>query len=132
MGRRGNKRYYIPAAIWAIVILSVTSIPYLTPPSLGFTWQDKLEHFGAYSIFGVAVAYGNIRSGKKNALLIAVIFCSIFGMLDEIHQYWIPGRSMDPYDWVADTLGALIGAAVLIASKKIWLPWFASHTQSSK
>jgi VanZ family protein len=128
MGRFGNKRHYLPALIWSVVILAFTSIPDLTPPSLGFTWQDKFEHFTAYAIFGGAITYANIRSNKHWILLGAVVFCSLFGILDEIHQHWIPGRSTDPYDWIADTAGALLGGYVILIMRKIWLGWLKAKT----
>jgi VanZ family protein len=128
----GNKWHYAPALICALMILAGTSIPYFSPPSIGITWQDKLEHFTAYAMFGAAITYGNIRSGKRRQLLMAVILCSVFGVLDEIHQHWIPGRSTDVYDWVADTLGALTGAAIIMLSQKHWLPWFGNKTRTAK
>jgi VanZ family protein len=132
MARRGNKWHYFPALIWGLVILCFTSLPYLNPPPLGFTWQDKVEHFGAYAIFGAAIIYGNIRTDKRYLLLGAVLFVSVFGLLDEVHQHWIPGRSTDPYDWIADTLGALAGASILLLSQRFWLPWFGKKATASK
>jgi VanZ family protein len=43
-------------------------------------------------------------------LLITFIFGSIYGISDELHQYFVPGRSVEFLDWVADTLGSTSGA----------------------
>jgi VanZ family protein len=37
---------------------------------------------------------------------------SAFGASDEFHQAFVPGRTADVADWMADTLGAAIGALV--------------------
>ena len=132
MAKFGNKIHYLPALLWSLVILAFTSIPDLSPPSLGFTWQDKFEHFAAYSLFGAAITYGNIRSNKYRAFLGAVIFCSVFGVLDEIHQHWIHGRSTDPYDWVADTSGAFIGSLIVFLLRNYWMARFKSKTTAPK
>ncbi|HYD83482.1 MAG TPA: VanZ family protein, partial [Opitutus sp.] len=44
----------------------------------------------------------------------AILIVSVFGVTDELHQHFTPGRSMDVWDWVADTLGAIV-ATVLYA-----------------
>ena len=36
---------------------------------------------------------------------------SLYGATDEFHQSFVPGRDSDVLDWVADTLGAALGAA---------------------
>jgi VanZ family protein len=46
----------------------------------------------------------------------SVLIASLYGASDELHQYFVPGRSAEVADWVADTLGALV--AVLFAA---WL-----------
>jgi VanZ family protein len=42
------------------------------------------------------------------------VIASLYGASDELHQSFIPGRSPEIGDWVADTLGALI-AVLLVA-----------------
>jgi VanZ family protein len=37
---------------------------------------------------------------------------AVWGMLDETHQEWIPGRRMDTGDLVADIAGAAVGAVL--------------------
>jgi VanZ family protein len=37
---------------------------------------------------------------------------AVWGMLDEMHQDWIPGRQMDTGDLVADVTGAAVGAVL--------------------
>ena len=50
--------------------------------------------------------------------LIAVLFVSLFGITDELHQGSTPGRSVEVADWVADTLGAI--TAVWFYLKWTW------------
>lgn len=49
---------------------------------------------------------------RKTYIIIAVTATSFYGVSDEIHQYFTPNRSVDIYDWVADTLGALAGGLI--------------------
>ncbi|MBR4011522.1 MAG: VanZ family protein, partial [Spirochaetaceae bacterium] len=47
------------------------------------------------------------------------IIVSIYGIIDEIHQSFTPGRSSTISDWIADTLGALFGSFVFYLVVKI-------------
>ena len=38
----------------------------------------------------------------------SVLFCLFYGMTDEWHQSFVPGRDADWMDLVADTMGAII------------------------
>jgi VanZ family protein len=44
-------------------------------------------------------------------MFIAAGIGSAYGILDEVHQFFVPGRDCNVWDWIADTLGAVIGAA---------------------
>jgi VanZ family protein len=33
---------------------------------------------------------------------------AMFGLSDEIHQYFVPGRNMDPLDLLTDAIGAAL------------------------
>ena len=51
--------------------------------------------------------------GDFPAPLIALIFSSLYGVSDEFHQIFTPGRSCDPMDRLVDTCAAAIGAAIV-------------------
>lgn len=38
-----------------------------------------------------------------------MIFAIFFGLLTEVGQQFIPGRDMDIYDGIADTIGIIVG-----------------------
>jgi len=62
-------------------------------------------------------AWGLTRAGMatSSAGIWAVVLGSAYGLTDEIHQAFVPGRSADPRDWVADTAGAVLGALLAVA-----------------
>ena len=65
---------------------------------------DKVVHFFYYAI--VAVCFGRLIG--LNVLLTFGIALSI-GLADEIHQIYLPGRSADVDDLIADALGISLG-----------------------
>ncbi|MEO7101341.1 MAG: VanZ family protein [Luteolibacter sp.] len=77
---------------------------------------DKVEHFGYF--FGGAVLFSAYLFRKKPdfaqwriIIPTVIIGMALLGWLDECHQGFVPGRSgNDPFDWMADVLGASAGA----------------------
>lgn len=74
---------------------------------------SSVAHFCEYAVFGALLA--NALSSHlplRRACLIAVLCASLYGVSDEIHQLFVPGRMCDPVDWLVDTLGAAAGSGV--------------------
>ena len=60
--------------------------------------------------------------------LAALLTAAVYAATDEFHQYFIPGRSAAVIDVCIDTLGALIGLAILFFTLKV----VRKHCQKSK
>jgi VanZ family protein len=110
------KRARIAAALWGGFLLLGTSWP--NPPSIqsgGFP-LDKVTHFLLYAVeaFLLYRAIGwQGPSGFRLSRIVAIVgTMALWGMLDETHQEWIPGRMMDSGDLYADVAGAVVGATV--------------------
>lgn len=100
--------------LWAAFILLLTSVPGADIPRvsfLSFHSLDKLVHGTMYAIFAWLATHSLVRAGRplRQAIFVVLMGIAIFGALDEWHQQFIPGRSMDLFDWTADLSGALIG-----------------------
>ena len=73
----------------------------------------KAAHFCEYAILGFLLANAlRLHIPLARACLVAIACASLFGVTDELHQYFVPGRMCDPLDWLVDTLGASLGALV--------------------
>src|SRR5689334_10395443 len=100
------------------MIFGLSSIPARAfPQSMSPLWSfDKLAHailfggLGALVYRAVALGHRRAPSSQSLAWVIAVAVASLYGVLDEIHQRWTPGRSSDPKDALADLAGACMGA----------------------
>ncbi len=97
---------------YAILILIISSIPDLSPPQLGFQYQDKFYHFIEYAVFSIFLFFALLNSQKgflrKKVLLISLLIGASFAVLDELHQKLIPGRQADIFDFVADFIGVAL------------------------
>lgn len=104
--------YHLPAIICAAAIIIISSIPKLKAPNLGFPAFDKLAHFVEYAVFAFLTFRSFSRISRKMTMswtfLLSVLFLSLFALLDEIFQHFVPGRHSDVYDFTMDILGALV------------------------
>jgi VanZ family protein len=56
-----------------------------------------------------------VRLGpRRSAAWIAVAVASIYGVSDEFHQSFTPGRSVEIADWLADTCGAALAVGLYV------------------
>lgn len=85
-----------------------------------FSYADKIVHFICFGGLAFWVAFGcNSSENKKIKILLPTIIVSIYGIIDEFHQSFTPGRDATISDWIADTLGALFGSFVFYLVVKI-------------
>jgi len=99
---------WTPPVVWVVIILIGTSWPgvSLGPDGLAL---DKVAHFSAYAILAALILRATRTPHSWRTAILVVIVVSLFGAVDEWHQSFIPRRSMSFADWVADTLGAIVG-----------------------
>jgi VanZ family protein len=91
-----------PIAIAALVFAASSRSTVAGPHLPGF---DKVVHFLVYGLLATLVCrLGRGRRAPWGALLAV----SAFGATDEWHQSFVPGRSMELADWIADTAGAAL------------------------
>jgi len=72
---------------------------------------DKLIHIVEYGILGILWfrTIGAITGNLQIAAAIAFVITFIYGISDEVHQYFVPNRNSSIYDAIVDGLGALLG-----------------------
>lgn len=106
---------WLPALIWMGVIFYLSSktgddlnrvIPFFQK-FLPFMEDFNWGHYVSYFILAICVdfGFGTYARGWKGKLWIVVI-CTLYGVTDEIHQYFVGGRMMDILDVRNDCIGA--------------------------
>ncbi len=69
-----------------------------------------LAHFTEYLILGILCI--NLCRKKKD-IYIAIIFCILYAISDEVHQLFIHGRAFQVMDIMIDSCGAILGICLL-------------------
>jgi VanZ family protein len=101
-------------------IFAASSVPGSQIP--GNIW-DKLAHLLVYAVLGavftIPLSRGRWTGVHARTIAAAVMLSLLYGISDEIHQNFTPGRTPDVMDVVADTLGAAAGAGVVFLAATI-------------
>lgn len=107
-----------PAGIYNGFIWFLSSAPIFINIS-GF---DKTAHIIEYSILGFLLSFGfSISANNYNTKArYSIVFGAVLGAIDEIHQYYVPGRTMDIIDMFADITGIAMGILIWIIFVKIF------------
>jgi VanZ family protein len=98
--------------IWSGVIFYLSGRSSLPTPSL-FPGQDKLFHLLAFSmlaVFAMGAMKPTMSGYRISQAWLTVGLVALYGLLDEFHQYYVPGRNVELYDFLADAAGGLLGA----------------------
>lgn len=108
--------YWLPALATAALIFYLSNRPDLG--DLPGPIPDWGLHLVEYGFFTVTLLYATtqgfdrrLRNGARAAA--AVVIASLYGITDEFHQGLV-GRDPTVHDWLADTAGALLAAAVVM------------------
>ena len=76
--------------------------------------SDKLKHLAAYAVLGALIWRALTRRNPKWWQVAATVaLATAYGLTDESHQIYVPGRSFDLLDLSADAVGAALAALVL-------------------
>jgi VanZ family protein len=103
--------FFVMASGWAVVIYILSSQTGLDVPPL-FPGEDKVAHALIFGILGFLVAGALLpvvhQTGKRH-IFMAIGLVAAYGVLDEIHQHFVPGRMPDVLDVLADIGGGILG-----------------------
>ena len=84
--------------------------------------SDKMGHFLVYGLLATLL----VRLDRSPlGWWLALLVTSPYGVSDEWHQSFVPGRSCELGDWVADTAGG----ALAIALYSGW-PWYRAKLEA--
>ncbi|NTV75386.1 MAG: VanZ family protein, partial [Holophaga sp.] len=98
------------------------------PVSLGhpLDWLAHATEFAAIALTAEVAArstWGTVPTYRRHLAIFAL--ASLYGMSDEIHQLFVPGRDASILDWAADSIGAVLGLG-LSCLPLLWRRWMAT------
>lgn len=122
---------WLPPIAWAALIwfMSSQSKP-PTPPIALFAHADKVVHAGIWFVLGGLLARALSQPSTPAPIRaawgpIAWLLAVSWGVIDEIHQSFVPLRTPDAFDVLADATGALLAVIA-------WRAWLRRRTSAAE
>ena len=108
--------YWLPAAVTATLIFGLSHQPWL--PDIPGHIPDWVAHGLEYGFFTLTLAFATTRGfdaahRTPARVRVAVLIATFYGISDEVHQGFV-GRDATVQDWLADTVGAVVMAALIL------------------
>jgi len=105
--------YWLPVIVYCTAIFIQSSFP-TTEQLPSWPFLDKGLHMAAYALLGFlvfrALSTGRLANNPNLSLIISILFSGLYGLSDEWHQSFVPGRSPEATDAMANLVGGFFGA----------------------
>ena len=108
---------------WMALIFALSSIPNNFAESDSAIPAGKIAHGIEFAVLALILAWLARQRGYRRAIAFAaaVVLSTLYGVTDEVHQRFVPGRDVSRPDLAADVIGAIAGAsmAIVVASREL-------------
>ena len=117
------KHNIVAIAVGLLVIL-LSVMPPSGLPKCKVYFADKIVHLVMYFALAASFFIGDIIQSKSlnidyRRIAFVLIFCSLFGGLLELVQWFLPNRNTSIYDFLANIAGVLLAVIVNIVIYRI-------------
>jgi len=120
-------KLWVPVIAWGAVIFSFSNTPYL---KTGLEYDyilRKFAHIFEYLILTLLLyrAFkGSFKMNKRRIFIYPAFFSFLYAVSDELHQYFVPGRSCTIKDVLIDIIGILgcyISIQILASRRRAYI-----------
>ncbi len=119
-----SKLSWIITILIAVFIFFISSLSFKTAPVGGYGWRTTVYHFYVFFFLSVFLLISIIKgkTKKKNLVFLVIILAIVYGITDEIHQIFVPGRTFAIYDILINCAGILFATylySLILLGKRI-------------
>jgi VanZ family protein len=117
-----KKRHFaiILTLLIGIEIFFFSSFTGTSGGSPGTPWLPRSYHFIVFFLFSFFLL-ASVKGDKKlkfGGFVIVLVLSVLYGVLDEFHQYFVPGRAMTISDVLTDSLGVFVAMFIYLSLEK--------------
>ena len=105
MDLNSRTKYWIPVLLYAGFIFYLSSIPYA---GIAVQMNLSLIHIPEFFILSYLIfrAISREKTDIRHAIILAIVVSSFYGVTDEIHQIFVPGRAFSVFDIIFNFIGS--------------------------
>jgi VanZ family protein len=107
------------AALFSLLLyLGIFMLSSLPGSALPANIPDIIPHFCEYAVLAFFFIQITTDPLHLRAMAIALAWLVLLGLLDELHQAFVPGRFCSSKDLLVDTIGSICGLAAYLALRR--------------
>ena len=115
-------RYLVLSIAWVFFTFYLLIIySHKESSTISFPFLDKVVHFILFFIQSILITNTLYEYSDRNnriILILSIILLLLFGLIIEIQQIYLPYRTFEIMDLIANFLGVLFGSFVVIYFRK--------------
>lgn len=110
--------YVLPVLLYMAAIFYFSSMS--MPPSTGISFRffDKVEHAFEYFLLSMLLLRMFKHYLAKHPYALSIAVSALYGVSDEVHQFFVPGRVFAVSDMIANAAGASVILAFYLLERK--------------
>ena len=109
---RATERRGPAVLLWAAVLFLSSAQSDLAATGWLSRIPDEALHVVAYAVLGAALAHARAWGATEVPHIAMIALGALFGVSDEFHQSFVPGRVPAVGDWLADVAGLTVGYTI--------------------
>jgi len=111
---KNNVLSWIITILLAIIIFYISSLVFEPSGKGGFDIKPIAYHIVIFFVFGFFLLISLVKGKYKNRILLAILIAFLYAISDELHQFFVPGRSCSIFDVWLDFTGVLMAGVLYI------------------
>jgi len=118
-GERSSSKHWVrhlPAVVWMALIFGLSSQQeFPSPGGLSLELQAVVAHLALFGTLALLItfAFDHLQHSTLEFDSLVIVVVTLYGISDEIHQSFVPGRSTTFFDVIVDCLGAILALVAL-------------------
>lgn len=113
---KNSKLSWTITTLIAILIFYISSLTFETGGGGGSNLKAVLYHIIIFFIFSFFLSISIVKGIHKGFILLVIFISIVYGISDEIHQLFVPGRYFSIQDILFDSTGILFASIIYLIS----------------
>jgi len=111
-----NKISWLITILGAILMFYISSLEFGTGSGSGGSLNATLYHLTSYFFLALFLNFSLVRGKDTRFIFVAILIAITYGFTDEIHQYFVIGRSSSLLDVGLDSVGTFLASLFYLVS----------------
>ena len=119
---------FVSAFAWMALIFALSSRErFPQPPGFSLFSLSVVAHLFLYGVLALFLMWAVYRNGHptRSMQLLVILATALYGLSDEFHQSFVPGRDASGFDLIVDAIGASIAVGA-------WTYWRAIRSTDAR